>query len=134
VRKVRSSRSIEIGKHVRVNRYEEQFVIALYQALVTFQQAPEQAAPNPLLAFMPFILIILVFYLLILRPQSKRQKQHMTMVKGLQKGDRVVTAGGFHGTIQGVNDEEDTVVLEIADRVRVTVGRPSISQVKGQKG
>ncbi len=105
----------------------------LYHALIAFQQAPGQAAPNPLLAFMPFILIILVFYFLILRPQSKRQKQHTTMVKALQKGDRVVTAGGFHGTIQGVDDEADTVVIELADRVRVTLSRSSISQVKGER-
>jgi preprotein translocase subunit YajC len=108
-------------------------VTQLLHILPAFQEGAGAQAPNPLIAFMPFILIILVFYLLILRPQSKRQKEHTAMVKALQKGDRVVTAGGFHGVVQGVNDEEDTCLLEIADRVRVTVGRSSISHVKKEK-
>ena len=102
----------------------------LMLTLTAFQEGASPPAPNPLLAFMPFILIILVFYLLILRPQSKRQKAHRAMVTALEKGDRVVTAGGFHGVVQGVNKEEDTVVLEIADRVRVTLSRSSIAEVK----
>ncbi len=105
----------------------------LLYTLLAYQEGGAAQAPNPLIAFMPFILIILVFYFLILRPQSKRQKEHTAMVKALSKGDRVVTAGGFHGVIQGVSEEEDTVLLEIADRVRVTVGRSSISQVKKEK-
>ena len=99
-------------------------------SLAAFQgQVPGQAQPNPFGFLLPFILIFVVFYFLIMRPQSKRQKEHQTMVKALQKGDRVVTAGGFHGTVQGVDDEAETVQLEIADRVRVTVSRGSISRV-----
>jgi preprotein translocase subunit YajC len=108
-------------------------VTQLLHVLLAFQEGASPQAPNPLIAFMPFILIILVFYFLILRPQSKRTKEHTNMVKALQKGDRVVTAGGFHGIIQGVNDEEDTCLLEIADRVRITLSRSSIAQVKKEK-
>ncbi len=103
---------------------------ALIFSLAAFQgPAPGQAQPNPFGFLLPFILIFVVFYFLIMRPQSKRQKQHQAMVQALQKGDRVVTAGGFHGTVQGVDTEADTVLLEIADRVRITLSRGSIARV-----
>ncbi len=99
-------------------------------ALAFFQQGGGgEAAGNPLLAFLPFILIALIFYFLIMRPQSKRQKEHKELVDSLQKGDRVVTTGGFHGTIRGVNEERDVVVLEIANNVKVEVSRGSVSRV-----
>jgi len=100
------------------------FLAAFFQ-----QGAGEAAGGNPLLAFLPFILIALIFYFLIMRPQSKRQKEHKQMVEALQKGDRVVTAGGFHGTIRGINDEKDVVVLEIANNVKAELSRGSISRV-----
>jgi preprotein translocase subunit YajC len=74
-----------------------------------------------------FAVIIAIFYFLILRPQQKRQKERQKLLESIKKGDKVVTAGGIHGTIVGV--EEKTVLLQITDTVKVTVERSSISIV-----
>ncbi len=104
---------------------------ALIHALTAFQQTqPGQLQGNPIGYFLPFALIIGIFYFLIIRPQSKRQKEHRAMVSALEKGNRVVTAGGFHGTVHAINEDTEIVVLEIADKVRVEVNRSSISRVQ----
>jgi len=92
------------------------------------------AAPggSPLAPFLPMVIIFLIFYFLLIRPQQKRQKQHEAMVQGLEKGDRVTTAGGLRGTVVGVTDE--TLTLEIAalksEHVRVEVSRNKIESVQ----
>ena len=102
----------------------------LFLTLLAFQTetGPPQAG-NPLLGFMPFILLFLIFYFLIIRPQSKRQREHQMMIRTLEKGDRVVTSGGIHGTIRGINEDKDTVQLEVAEKVRLEVTRASIGRV-----
>jgi preprotein translocase subunit YajC len=99
--------------------------------MMMFQQTgTEGGQANPLGLLFPFILIFAVFYFMIIRPQSKRQKEHQALVKSLQKGDQVVTAGGLHGTIHSISDESEVVTLEIADKVRVKINRASISRVE----
>jgi preprotein translocase subunit YajC len=83
------------------------------------------------------VAIFAIFYFLLIRPQQKKQRQQETMIKGITKGDSVVTAGGLHGKITGVAD--DVLTLEIAvvkgERVRVKVARPRIDSVtKASKG
>ncbi len=77
---------------------------------------------------MPFILIAVVFYFLLIRPQQKRQKDHKQMVANLRRGDRVVTAGGIIGTVSKVPSDAELVV-EIAEGVKVKVARATISEV-----
>ena len=77
------------------------------------------AAPNPLLQFMPLILIFAVFYFLLIRPQQKKAKEHQSFLQALKKGDAVVTNGGIHGKITGITDK--VVTLEIADNMRIKV-------------
>lgn len=72
-----------------------------------------QAAANPIVAFLPFILMFVIFYFLLIRPQQKKQKEHQKMVGELKKGDPVVTSGGVLGTITAVKD--NTVVLKMED-------------------
>lgn len=79
-------------------------------------------------ALLPMLLVFAIFYLLILRPQSKRQKEHQRMLAALGKGDEVVTTGGIHGIIQRVNEKEGTVVLRIADDVKIEVDRAAIGR------
>jgi len=74
-----------------------------------------------------FALIILIFYFMILRPQQKRQKQREKMLTEIQKGDKVVTAGGVHGTIVGI--EEKTYVVQIADNVKVKMDKSAVASV-----
>jgi len=79
-----------------------------------------------------FALIILIFYFMILRPQQKRQKERERMLSEIQKGDKVVTAGGIHGTIVGI--EEKTYLVQIADNVKVKVDRSAVSSVVRSTG
>jgi len=78
-------------------------------------------------AFLPMILVLVVAYFLILRPQMKRQKDHQKMISALDKGDRIVTAGGIHGTILKTLDE-NTVLVKIADEVKVVLDRSAIAR------
>jgi preprotein translocase subunit YajC len=83
---------------------------------------------NPLVSFVPFILIIAIFYFLIIRPQNKKQKETQKMLDSLKKGDKVVTIGGLHGTIQSVKDK--SVIVKIDDNVKVEFSRSAISSVE----
>ena len=69
---------------------------------------------------------VLIFYFLLIRPQQKEAREHQELLAGLQKGDRVVTASGLHGRVFGVEDTE--VVVEIADKVRVTIDKTSVKR------
>ena len=82
--------------------------------------------------FFPFILMFVVIYLLILRPQYKKQKQQQAMVDSLEKGDKIVTSGGIHGTIVGVKDKDGILVVQVAKDVRIEVSRGSVSRVEGE--
>ena len=80
--------------------------------------------------FVPMLLILVVFYFLLVAPMRKRQRELQTMIAGLQKGDRVVTNGGLHGEIAGV--ESAVVILKVADQVKVRVSRSAIAQVESR--
>ncbi len=82
---------------------------------------------NALVTFLPLILIFVVFYFLLIRPQQKRMKEHRAMLQSLRRGDRIVTGGGIIGTITRAGDEELTI--EIADGVRVKVLRATVNTV-----
>ncbi len=100
-------------------------------------QAGGQAEPQLFNMLFPMIAIFGIFYFLLIRPQQKKQKDQEAMIKSIQRGDSVVTAGGLHGKVTGVSD--DVITLEIAalkgERVRVKVARPRIESVsKGDAG
>jgi len=76
-------------------------------------------------AFIPLILMFVIFYFLLIRPQQKKSKDHREMLKNLRKGDRIITGGGIYGRITGMG--ETTLTVEIADKVRVKVNRGNIS-------
>jgi len=73
----------------------------------------------------PLILIMVIFWFLLIRPQQKRVKEHRNMIESLKKGDKVVTSGGILGTIVDIKD--NTLKIEIAENVRVQVKRDTIS-------
>ena len=79
-------------------------------------------------SLLPLVLIFVVFYFLLIRPQQKKQKEHRAMLEALHRGDRVVTAGGIMGTIIKVQGESELIV-EIAEGVKVRVARGMISDV-----
>jgi preprotein translocase subunit YajC len=84
-----------------------------------------QSAP---IQFLPLVLIFVVFYFLLIRPQQRKAKDHKTMLDALRRGDRVVTGGGIIGTVARVENPEE-VTVDIADGVRVRVLRSTISSV-----
>jgi preprotein translocase subunit YajC len=86
---------------------------------------------NMLVSLLPFILIFVIMYFLILRPQQKRVKQHAEMVKNVRRGDTVVTSGGLVGKVTKVVDD-DQIEFEISDGVRVRQMRQMISGVRAK--
>jgi len=84
--------------------------------------AAEGSAWQPLVMFLP---IILIFYVLLILPAQRKQKRLRQMLANLKAGDKVVTTGGIYGTIVGL--KEETVQLKVADQVRIEVARPAIA-------
>jgi preprotein translocase subunit YajC len=78
-------------------------------------------------SFIPLIIMFVIFYFLLIRPQQKKSKEHREMLNNLKKGDRIVTNGGIHGRITGM--DEATLTLEIADKVRVKMDRGCVVRI-----
>ena len=100
---------------------------------LAFAMAPPQDGADPgggsLLALLPpMIMMFMIFYFVLIRPQQKKQQEARKMVEDLKEGDTVVTLSGIHGTIKKL--KEDTVMLQIADNVRVKINRSSIGGKK----
>jgi preprotein translocase subunit YajC len=89
------------------------------------------AQSNPIAAFLPILFIIVIFYFLLIRPQQKRAKLQRTMMENLKSGDQVLTIGGLHGTVAAV--DQDTVVLRVADHVKLTFNKSAIAGLVSQK-
>lgn len=88
---------------------------------------------NPLVAFLPFILIIVIMYFLMIRPQAKKQKEHKAMIESLDKGDKIMTSGGIIGTIAGIRDKDNILLVKIAEGVKIEITRSSVAQVINKK-
>ena len=82
------------------------------------------------LGLMPIILVMIIFYFLLIRPQQKRAKQHKEMLSALKRGDKIVTNGGLTGTIIKAVDDSETIEVEIAKAVKVNVVRTMIADVR----
>ncbi len=87
-----------------------------------------------LVSMLPLILIFVVFYFLLIRPQQQKMKAHRAMISAVKRGDKILTAGGIFGTITKVEESEDVVTVEIAKDVRVRVARSTISDVVNKPG
>jgi preprotein translocase subunit YajC len=95
------------------------------------QAAGDGAAAGPqsfITSLLPFAAIIAIFYFLIIRPQNKKQKDTQKMLSTLKKGDKIVTIGGVHGTIQSV--KESTVIVRVDDTTKMEFSRSAISGVE----
>ena len=82
---------------------------------------------NPLMTFLTFVAIIAIFYFLLIRPQNKKQKETQKMLSQLKKGDKIVTIGGIHGTIQLV--KEQTVIVKVDEDTKLEFSRSAISTI-----
>jgi len=113
-----------------INRFLSQTAAAAGILLALSPQAMAAGEPmggGGIASLVPLVLIIIIFYFLLIRPQQKRLKTHQAMINELKKGDKVVTSGGIIGTVQDVS--EDTIRVDIADKVRVTVKRDTITSL-----
>ena len=95
------------------------------------QGSPFGGDGSLLTQLLPFVLIFVIMYFLILRPQQKRVKQHAEMVKNVRRGDTVVTSGGLVGKVTKVIDD-DQIEVEVADEVRVRQMRSMIADVRAK--
>lgn len=80
-----------------------------------------------MLSILPFILIMLILYFLMIRPQAKRQKDKKLMIAAIKKGDRIVTIGGVHGTVVGLKNKGKIVVIKVDKNTNLTVVKSSIA-------
>ena len=102
---------------------------------VLLQAAPAPGAQSPFGFLLPMVVIFVIFYFLLIRPQTKRQREHEDMLKKLEKGDRVVTGGGFHAVVVGVTDDVLTVEIGTGgQKVRAKVDRKSVDRLLGKGG
>jgi preprotein translocase subunit YajC len=97
--------------------------------IITPAYAQAGGGGDALTSFLPIILIFVIFYFLLIRPQQKKMKNHREMLSRIKRGDRVLTGGGILGTVTKVKEETDEVTVEIADDVRVDILRGTISDV-----
>ncbi len=98
----------------------------LLYILLLGQPAKESGNANPLMSFLPLILIIVVFYFFFIRPQVKKTKEARKFRENLKKGDKIVTIGGIHGKITEVQDT--TFTIEIANEVWVRIEKSAVAQ------
>jgi preprotein translocase subunit YajC len=100
----------------------------VFNLLMGVPQGGEGAAGGAgIMTFLPFVAIIAIFYFLIIRPQSRKQKETQKMLSALKKGDRIVTIGGMHGVIQNVRDH--TVIVKVDESVKLEFNRSAISSI-----
>jgi preprotein translocase subunit YajC len=93
----------------------------------TQSASPAAGGPNPITSFIPLILIFIIMYFILFRPQMRRQKEQQRIVSALKTGDRVVTGSGIHGLISNVKDT--TVILKIADNVKIEIEKSAVTNV-----
>ena len=92
-----------------------------------------QAAPNPLIQIVPLVLIFIVFYFFMIRPQQKKQKDREKVLDSLKRGDKVITIGGAHGTVAGIDTEKKTVLVQVSDSTKITFDRTAIANIEKQE-
>ena len=104
----------------------------MYMSFIPFLQAGGAASASTsgslIGSVLPFLLIIVIFYLFLIRPQNKKQKETQKMLDALKKGDKVITIGGIHGTVSSV--KENTVIVKVDDDVKLEFNRTAISSVE----
>ncbi len=96
-----------------------------------YAQGATGGSSDMLFSILPFVLIFVIMYFLILRPQQRRMKQHQEMVKNVRRGDTVITSGGMMGKVTKVVDD-DKIEVEVADGVRIMQMRQMISEVRAK--
>lgn len=95
------------------------------------QAAPGATGPGPIVTILPFILIFVIMYFMVIRPQQKKARDHQDMLSKLKRNDEVMTSGGIYGKV--IDLKETVVTLEVSPNVRIRVHRPQIAAVLTEK-
>lgn len=103
-------------------------MVLFFSVIAMTGSSGEAGQSNPLVTLFPFILIFLIMWLLIFRPQARKQKQHQMMISSVQKGDKVLTVGGMYGTVVGLKENDTIIVLKIDDNCKIDLLKSSIAQ------
>lgn len=90
--------------------------------------AGQGGAGTMLTSFLPLILIFVIFYFLLIRPQSKKAKEHKQMLENLKRGDKIITSGGIYGVIEAV--EGEVLIIKIAENVKIKISRNAIASLR----
>ena len=109
------------------------FWVTEVYALSATQQGQEAGGGNVMLNMLPFLLMFVVMYFLLIRPQGREQKRKQQLLGSLKKNDQVVTIGGIIGTIASVSEESREVTLKVDDNTRIKVQRSSIQGLLNDK-
>ena len=106
--------------------------MSLFESSAWAQAAPGGGGvpgPGGFLSLIPFVLIFVLFYVMMILPQQRQRKKHQQMLDALKKGDRVVTTGGLVGAVTNIHN--DLVTLQVADDVKVKVLRSAVASLRG---
>ncbi|MGQ9618893.1 MAG: preprotein translocase subunit YajC [Candidatus Aminicenantia bacterium] len=96
-----------------------------------YAQGAGQGQQSLLGMLIPFILVFAIFYLIVILPARKKQKQHQKMVESLKPGDKIITAGGIYGVVTGA--KEDRIEIKIAPNVKIEVTKGSVAAIVGKE-
>ncbi|NIM89931.1 MAG: preprotein translocase subunit YajC [Candidatus Aminicenantes bacterium] len=102
-------------------------IFAGFFTLLQQAQPAAQRGPSLFGAMIPFILVFVIFYLLIIRPSRAKQKKHQEMVEQLKPGNKIITSGGIHGTVMGV--QKDRIELKIASNVKIEISKNAVAAI-----
>jgi preprotein translocase subunit YajC len=115
------------ARQVRRSFIRENFWGGIMVEFAYAQAAQGATGPGPLMTMFPFIIILVIMYFMVFRPQQKKQKEHQEMLNKIKRNDEVMTSGGIYGKVIEIKDQ--VVILEVAPNVRIRVNRPQISAV-----
>jgi preprotein translocase subunit YajC len=93
-------------------------------------RTPGGEQPSILVSLIPFALIFVMFYFLLIAPARKKQKRHAEMIGNLKPGDKVITNGGIHGTVAGVSDH--VIQIKIADQVKIEISKNAVAALQAE--
>lgn len=93
---------------------------------------PQSQAANPFIQLFPLILIFIIFYFLLIRPQKSKEKEHQKMLANLSKNDEIVTSSGIHGTIVSIKDK--SVIVRIDENVKIELDKNCVAIIKKPQG
>jgi preprotein translocase subunit YajC len=100
---------------------------ALPQILLMAQPSGSGQESNPIMTFLPMIVIFAIIYFMMIRPQKKRQKEREALISKVEKGDKVVTSSGIHGTVAQV--EDTTILVQVSDTTKIRFEKASVNSV-----